>query len=160
MGRHRLERLPPPPRSHWVLLICLLLLIAGALGVDALVLRQLGESGRAGRAPADGPAPAELTAGAALVDATDGIRSTRVPDRTMVLTFDDGPDPEWTPRLLEVLHRHGVTATFFVTGASAARHPVLLRRVLADGHEIGNHSTTHSNLGVSSTARARWELTQ
>ena len=155
-----MARLAPPPRSHWVLLGCALLLIAGGLGIDALVLRQVGESGRDGAPAPAGTAPAQLLTGGALVDARDGIRTTRVPDRTVVLTFDDGPDPAWTPRLLDVLHRHDVRATFFVTGTNAARHPGVMRRLVAEGHEIGNHGTTHADLGTRSAARARWELSQ
>lgn len=62
----------------------------------------------------------------------------------VALTFDDGPDPEVTPRLLELLARHGVTASFFVTGARAERYPDIMRAILAGGHTVGNHSYNHS----------------
>lgn len=62
----------------------------------------------------------------------------------VALTFDDGPDPEVTPQLLELLARHGVTATFFVTGARAERYPEIMRAILAGGHAVGNHSYSHS----------------
>ncbi len=62
----------------------------------------------------------------------------------VALTVDDGPDPTWTPRLLDVLDSHDVRATFFVIGERAAHHPELLRRTLAAGHTIGNHSYTHT----------------
>src|SRR5512141_2394981 len=61
----------------------------------------------------------------------------------VALTFDDGPDPEVTPLLLDLLDRHSVTATFFVTGERAARHPAILREILSRGHAIGNHSYHH-----------------
>jgi len=61
----------------------------------------------------------------------------------VALTFDDGPDPEVTPRLLELLARHGVSATFFVTGARAERYPEIMRAILAAGHTVGNHSYSH-----------------
>ncbi|MFH8223594.1 polysaccharide deacetylase family protein [Streptomyces sp. NPDC018057] len=64
-------------------------------------------------------------------------------DPPLALTVDDGPDPDWTPALLDVLAEHGVRATFFVVGARARAHPGLLRRVLAGGHRLGNHSLTH-----------------
>jgi peptidoglycan/xylan/chitin deacetylase (PgdA/CDA1 family) len=67
-------------------------------------------------------------------------------ERLMALTFDDGPDPEHTPRLLELLARHGAKATFFMVGARAARHPELVARVAAGGHEIGNHGWDHPSL--------------
>ena len=59
------------------------------------------------------------------------------------LTFDDGPDPECTPRLLDVLSDLGIKATFFVIGCKAARYPQIVRRIVADGHEVGNHSWSH-----------------
>ncbi|GGY97333.1 polysaccharide deacetylase family protein [Streptomyces poonensis] len=61
----------------------------------------------------------------------------------VALTVDDGPDPTWTPALLDVLAAQGVRATFFVVGERARQHPELLRRVLADGHHLGNHSYSH-----------------
>jgi peptidoglycan/xylan/chitin deacetylase (PgdA/CDA1 family)/2-polyprenyl-3-methyl-5-hydroxy-6-metoxy-1,4-benzoquinol methylase len=70
---------------------------------------------------------------------------SRGPRRPAVaLTFDDGPDPEVTPRLLELLDRHQARATFFVTGVNAERHPQLVREILARGHTIGNHTYHHS----------------
>src|SRR5215470_2363372 len=158
MGRHHFVRHAPPPRAHWVLLVFALLVIGGGLGVDAVVLHQVGTEAPKHASGAD--VPAQVTTGGALIDARDGIRSTRVPDRTMVLTFDDGPDPTWTPQVLDVLAKHGVSATFFVTAANAAKHPALTRRLIAEGHEIGNHTTTHADIGSGSAARARWELRQ
>jgi peptidoglycan/xylan/chitin deacetylase (PgdA/CDA1 family)/SAM-dependent methyltransferase len=61
----------------------------------------------------------------------------------VALTFDDGPDPEVTPLLLDLLDRHSVSATFFVTGERAARHPSIIRDILSRGHAIGNHSYHH-----------------
>ncbi|MFF9490332.1 polysaccharide deacetylase family protein [Streptomyces sp. NPDC014676] len=63
--------------------------------------------------------------------------------RPVALTVDDGPDPTWTPALLDVLAAHGVKATFFVVGERAREHPGLLRRLLAAGHRLGNHSYSH-----------------
>ncbi|WP_155371021.1 bifunctional polysaccharide deacetylase/glycosyltransferase family 2 protein [Catellatospora vulcania] len=70
----------------------------------------------------------------------------------IALTFDDGPDPTWTPRILDLLARHRVQATFFVVGSQAARHPDLVRRIVAEGHEIGVHTFTHPDL----TAIGSW----
>jgi peptidoglycan-N-acetylglucosamine deacetylase len=59
------------------------------------------------------------------------------------LTFDDGPDATWTPRVLEVLARHGARGTFFVVGEAARQHPELVRRMADDGHALANHTDHH-----------------
>jgi peptidoglycan/xylan/chitin deacetylase (PgdA/CDA1 family)/SAM-dependent methyltransferase len=64
-------------------------------------------------------------------------------EKGVALTFDDGPDPEVTPLLLDLLDRHSVPATFFVTGERAARHPSIVRDILSRGHAVGNHSYHH-----------------
>lgn len=61
------------------------------------------------------------------------------------LTFDDGPDPEWTPRVLDVLARANAQATFFMIGLHARKHPDLVRRIATSGHTIGNHTLTHAH---------------
>ncbi len=78
----------------------------------------------------------------------------------LALTFDDGPNPACTPRLLDILAQHGVRATFFLIGSFAQQQPDLVRRTLADGHLIGNHSWSHPNLAVTSTHRIHEELTR
>ena len=62
------------------------------------------------------------------------------------LTFDDGPNPTWTPQILDILDRYDVPATFFVTGNAARAHPDLVRRELAEGHRLAVHSMSHPNL--------------
>jgi peptidoglycan/xylan/chitin deacetylase (PgdA/CDA1 family) len=64
--------------------------------------------------------------------------------RRLALTFDDGPDPTVTPAVLDALARHGARATFFAIGRSLDAHPQLARRVLAEGHELANHSWHHA----------------
>jgi peptidoglycan/xylan/chitin deacetylase (PgdA/CDA1 family)/ubiquinone/menaquinone biosynthesis C-methylase UbiE len=64
--------------------------------------------------------------------------------QAVALTFDDGPNPEVTPRLLDLLAEHGMQATFFVTGVNAERYPDLIHAILAQGHTLGNHSYHHS----------------
>jgi len=66
--------------------------------------------------------------------------------RRIALTFDDGPDPAWTPRVLDRLAAGGVRATFFVVGERAERAPDVVRRMAAEGHEVGNHSWSHRSL--------------
>lgn len=59
------------------------------------------------------------------------------------LTFDDGPDPEHTPPLLDLLAKHGVKASFFLIGEKIEKHPELVQRIVAEGHLVGNHSYSH-----------------
>lgn len=86
------------------------------------------------------------------------IRVEGVSDR-LALTFDDGPDPEFTPRLLELLRQAGQRATFFVIGSRVAQHPALARRIVMEGHELGNHTLDHRwHMGLWSARRIAREL--
>ena len=64
----------------------------------------------------------------------------------MYLTFDDGPDPVYTPLVLDVLAAHGARATFFLQGSEIEKHPAVFQRILHDGHTVGNHSYGHEVL--------------
>ena len=83
----------------------------------------------------------------------NSIPSSYVIERTgdhpgmIALTFDDGPDPDWTPAILDILKQENVPATFFVIGKNGQAYPDLLRRIVNEGHEVGNHTFTHPNLG-------------
>jgi len=66
-------------------------------------------------------------------------------EREIALTFDDGPDPRYTPQLLDLLKKHGAKATFFVVGVNAERHPDILARMAAEGHVIGIHNYVHKS---------------
>jgi peptidoglycan/xylan/chitin deacetylase (PgdA/CDA1 family) len=76
----------------------------------------------------------------------------------VALTFDDGPDPRFTPQVLDVLAREQVPATFFVIGTRAAASPALLARIGAEGHEIGNHTFSHPDVDTIGELRLRSEL--
>lgn len=78
----------------------------------------------------------------------DGVLRSGNPQsgKKTVLTFDDGPSEEYTPIILDILHDRGVKAVFFLTGRQAEKHPEIVRRILDDGHEIGNHTYSHVNL--------------
>ena len=81
----------------------------------------------------------------------------------VALTFDDGPDPDVTPRILALLERHGAQATFFCIGEKAARHPELVREISARGHAIGNHTMHHPGwfaLHGTRGQRREWQAAQ
>jgi cellulose synthase/poly-beta-1,6-N-acetylglucosamine synthase-like glycosyltransferase/peptidoglycan/xylan/chitin deacetylase (PgdA/CDA1 family) len=75
-------------------------------------------------------------------------RRAPAPPRTVAFTFDDGPDPDSTPAVLSILARHAVKATFFLVGTRVEREPELVQRLVAEGHEIGNHSFSHPDFGL------------
>lgn len=79
-------------------------------------------------------------------------------DRVVALTFDDGPDPEKTLRILNILKKHQVPATFFFTGSNALKYPEIVQMVHQSGYEIGNHSFSHSQKVHSSKERLKYEL--
>jgi len=93
-----------------------------------------------------------------------GARGSRLvstqppPGRRIALTFDDGPDPRWTPKIAAILRREHVSATFFVVGSEAARHPDLVRLVVRDGNELGNHTFTHVALSNGAGWQRRLQL--
>ena len=107
------------------------------------------------------PAPAEVTAGGPVIrlDPSGAVESRAMPGGTIALTFDDGPDPVWTPRILDLLARHQARATFFVIGSRVNEHPDLVRRILAEGHEIGVHTYTHADLEAVPGWRRSLEMT-
>ncbi|OQR63806.1 bi-functional transferase/deacetylase [Streptomyces maremycinicus] len=105
--------------------------------------------------------PEEILDGGPVIDSRGGRSTSReVPDHRLVLTFDDGPDPVWTPKVLDVLKKHHAHAVFFVTGTMASRYPDLVRRMVEEGHEVGLHTFNHPDLSYQSKKRISWELSQ
>ncbi len=152
-ARHEAAR---TPRGHWAFVALMLLVFAAALLFEGYTHGVLGESPQtANLAGAHGPGgPNSLVNGGPVINAT-GSRpySYQMPPRTVALTFDDGPDPTWTPKILAVLRREHVPATFFLVGAHVASDPSIVRAELAAGDEVGSHTYTHANL-----ASAGWRL--
>ena len=80
--------------------------------------------------------------------------------KVVALTIDDGPSPVYTPQILQILHQHGVTASFSMIGRNAAAFPGITREVTVAGHMIVNHTWNHHNLGYMSAAAVRDEISQ
>ena len=78
--------------------------------------------------------------------------------RVVALTFDDGPSPPYTDQLLDVLAKHNVKATFFMIGNRIEKHPETVRSVMAEGHQVGNHSYSHPLLGFLPPNSVRREI--
>ncbi|MBD9722380.1 polysaccharide deacetylase family protein [Streptomyces caniscabiei] len=167
-------------RRHLLTGTAALLGAAGTAGTAALLV---GDGG-AGPAPAGGPAPAAGPVGRPAIKpsayrlepiAGYGPRARRRTlvragvrhepflrvdgrGRSMVLTFDDGPDPRYTPDILRILRDHDVRAMFFVCGEMAVQHQDLLREMADDGHVVGNHTWTHPLLTTLSRSRVHSEM--
>jgi cellulose synthase/poly-beta-1,6-N-acetylglucosamine synthase-like glycosyltransferase/peptidoglycan/xylan/chitin deacetylase (PgdA/CDA1 family) len=148
------------PPAHWGLLAFGLVTLFIALLLQGYGRHQLGGSGTAIPAlnAADQAAATVPGNGAVVYGGPQGLTSRGLPARTVALTFDDGPDVKWTPRILDVLKQEHVPATFFVVGSRVAEQGGLIRRILGEGHEIGSHTYTHENLATLPDWRSRLEL--
>lgn len=135
-------------RAHWLLLGIFGLLMALGLAIEVPARSLAGALYAVPPAGSAGSVPDLVTQGGpgVGVDGSD-LRTLAPAAKTIALTFDDGPDPEWTPKILQVLSAHGVPATFFVLGNEVVRQPDLLSKIHAQGNEIGVHAFSHEDLG-------------
>jgi len=137
-------------------LALVLLVLGSGLLLDGYTHRTLG--------PAGTPAPgtngsAGLAASGPVLDLSGpAVRSTDAPARTVALTFDDGPNPRWTPAILAVLRRYRVPATFFVVGSRALANPGLVRQELRAGDDVGSHTFVHADVAAIPGWQASLEL--
>src|SRR5579864_1167740 len=128
-GRRRRRRRgdgpPRQPRAHWALLGLVLFVLAAGLTLDGYRQRAIGHSGTDTELTGG---PATLAGAGPVLDLSGAsARSVTGAPRTIALTFDDGPDPRWTPQVLAVLARDHVPATFFVVGSRVLAYPQLVR---------------------------------
>ncbi|MFI9771558.1 polysaccharide deacetylase family protein [Streptomyces sp. NPDC052415] len=164
--RGAVPQAPDGPRRRRLPMRLLLPLLVLAALMAMLMLRgyvhsEILADHRVRPAAASDQVPEQILKGGPVIDARSGrTQSLEVPDRRLVLTFDDGPDPEWTPKVLDVLKKYDAHAVFFVTGTMASRHPDLVRRMVEEGHEVGLHTFNHPDLSYQSKKRIDWELSQ
>ncbi len=143
-------------RCHCCSATTFILLVLVARHADIFVGRSVDESDLVVEQPVRNPL---LDGMGPLLRLQDGAaHSIEMPHRTVALTFDDGPDPEWTPRIAEALERHGVPGTFFVVGQEVVQHPELIEALHREGHEIGNHTYTHPRMGTLSRTQVRRQI--
>jgi cellulose synthase/poly-beta-1,6-N-acetylglucosamine synthase-like glycosyltransferase/peptidoglycan/xylan/chitin deacetylase (PgdA/CDA1 family) len=138
-------RLIPRPRA--ALAVLLLVLFVGVLIVQAYINSEFTSDHLDSEVGDQSEVPGVIRGGGPVLNATGGQQSTsRMPPMTIALTFDDGPDPTWTPQVLNVLRENHVVGTFFVIGSEVARHPKLVKQLTDAGNELGVHTFTHPNL--------------
>jgi cellulose synthase/poly-beta-1,6-N-acetylglucosamine synthase-like glycosyltransferase/peptidoglycan/xylan/chitin deacetylase (PgdA/CDA1 family) len=148
------------PRAHWWLLGTCLVLLLALLAFQGFVTHTIGAGTEATGLQAGAPL---LGSRPLLASHGDHLQSPQSnPGKRIALTFDDGPDPRWTPKIIAVLRREHVPATFFMIGSQAARYPDLVREVDGAGYEIGNHTFTHAGMatGPAWLRRAEVDLTE
>ncbi|MFF0741701.1 bifunctional polysaccharide deacetylase/glycosyltransferase family 2 protein [Streptomyces sp. NPDC004111] len=147
-----------PPRGHWLVLLLVLAVVSVTLLFEGWTTHQV-DAART-KPACTRPIPREADDGRPLLrfGPRGEVTTLAMPPGTVALTFDGGPDPVWTPRLLDLLREHHARATFFVYGMEAARYPELVRRIQREGHEIGSYTYSGGDLGVASPVRARLEL--
>jgi cellulose synthase/poly-beta-1,6-N-acetylglucosamine synthase-like glycosyltransferase/peptidoglycan/xylan/chitin deacetylase (PgdA/CDA1 family) len=153
----------PTPRAHWALLGLLMVVLLAELSLNGYVTH-VGSEG-SGAPPSAGSEtggiPDAVAGGGPVqrIDADGSVSSRSMPAGAIALTFDDGPDPVWTPRILAVLARHGAHATFFQVGSRVNQHPEVARQVVAAGSEIGSHTFSHRPTAGAPDWRLDAELT-
>ncbi|HZN20734.1 MAG TPA: bifunctional polysaccharide deacetylase/glycosyltransferase family 2 protein [Micromonosporaceae bacterium] len=146
---------------QWVLAFLAVVLLGNLFLVEAYANARFAPDSALGATGASTTVPAPVRDGGPVIDTSgERPRSLRTPPGTVVLTFDDGPDPTWTPQILEVLAKHRVQATFFVVGSQVTRHPELARRLVREGHEIGAHTFSHPKLAGMPAWRQNLEHSQ
>jgi cellulose synthase/poly-beta-1,6-N-acetylglucosamine synthase-like glycosyltransferase/peptidoglycan/xylan/chitin deacetylase (PgdA/CDA1 family) len=146
IGR-RIER----PPAHWSVLALVVFVLLFLLFAEGLSTHLTGQSGT--------PTPSGAGQGLSSEDTLLGARGGRLvprsfrPGRRVALTFDDGPNPTWTPRIAAILSRLGVPATFFEVGDRVANYPGIAKSLADEGFEIGNHTFNHVDL----TGLSEWQ---
>ena len=149
------------PSAHWRLISFCFVVAAVAILFEGVATHTVGASAEPG---ATSGAAAPLLHSRPILTARGPklVSEQPPPGRRIALTFDDGPDARWTPKIAAILRREHVPATFFVIGSEAARHPDIIRTLVRDGHELGNHTFTHVALsnGPDWQRRRQLDLTE
>jgi peptidoglycan/xylan/chitin deacetylase (PgdA/CDA1 family)/glycosyltransferase involved in cell wall biosynthesis len=146
---------------RWLAVIGAMLVFCSMLLIDGIVTARIGLDAKAPPPEGIHQVPTSIRKGGPVINATQNdVHSYSMPAKTIALTFDDGPDPRWTPEVLRVLRKHDVPGTFFVVGAATTRHPELVEAVHESGSELGVHTFTHPDLATVSAFRAEQELSQ
>jgi peptidoglycan/xylan/chitin deacetylase (PgdA/CDA1 family) len=135
------------PRPHWIVAFVLLVVLASMFFVNAYVSAKFVPDKDANRSGGSDSVPPSIVDGGPIIDTTKGaVKSYSLPPKTIALTFDDGPDPTWTPKIMDTLRKYHVVATYFVVGSQVARYPSIVRALADGGDEIAIHTFTHPNM--------------
>jgi cellulose synthase/poly-beta-1,6-N-acetylglucosamine synthase-like glycosyltransferase/peptidoglycan/xylan/chitin deacetylase (PgdA/CDA1 family) len=152
-GRRLARRIERPP-AHWFLLGLLLGTLILLLLAEGLTVHATGASGTPPPLPADRIRALDTDEALFVAGPDGGLVPRETPvGRRVALTFDDGPDPRWTPEIADTLRRLRVPATFFATGEHVVEHPGVVADLRRDGFELGNHTFSHADLSTAGRLR-------
>ncbi|MFC9908104.1 bifunctional polysaccharide deacetylase/glycosyltransferase family 2 protein [Streptomyces sp. NPDC059862] len=144
-----------------ILALLLLLALTSIMLLDGYLRAEVGGDQRVRTGASSSEVPDDVLNGGPILTFRGGQATTvSVPDKTIALTFDDGPNPTWTPQVLEILQEYDVPATFFVVGSMVSRYPGIVEDMVEQGNEVGIHTFTHVDLSYQSDARVEREMQQ
>ncbi|WP_340376883.1 glycosyltransferase [Streptomyces sp. SS7] len=144
-----------------ILALLLLLALTSVMLLDGYLRAEVGGDQRVRTGAGAGEVPDTVLDGGPILTFRGGRATTvSVPDKTIALTFDDGPNPTWTPKVLKILQKYDVPGTFFVVGSMVSRYPAIVKTMVEQGNEVGIHTFTHVDLSYQSDARVNREMQQ
>jgi cellulose synthase/poly-beta-1,6-N-acetylglucosamine synthase-like glycosyltransferase/peptidoglycan/xylan/chitin deacetylase (PgdA/CDA1 family) len=139
----------------------LLLALTSVMLLDGYLRAEVGGDQRVRTGASSSKVPDDILDGGPILTFRGGRATTvSVPDKTIALTFDDGPNPTWTPQVLEILEKYDVPATFFVVGSMVSRYPGIVKDMVEQGNEVGIHTFTHVDLSYQTDTRVDREMQQ
>ncbi|MCH5676093.1 bifunctional polysaccharide deacetylase/glycosyltransferase family 2 protein [Streptomyces gilvus] len=144
-----------------ILALLLLLALTSIMLLDGYLRAEVGGDERVREGASSSKVPDRILNGGPILTFRGGQATTlSVPDKTIALTFDDGPNPTWTPQVLAILKKYDVPGTFFLVGSMVSRYPGIVRTMVRQGNEVGIHTFTHVDLSYQSATRVNREMTQ
>ncbi|MFJ9631993.1 bifunctional polysaccharide deacetylase/glycosyltransferase family 2 protein [Streptomyces sp. NPDC101175] len=148
-------------RPRVILALLLLLGLTCVMLLDGYLRAEVGGDQRVRDGASASKVPDKVLNGGPILTFRDGKPVTQsIPKKTIVLTFDDGPNPTYTPTVLKILQKYDVPGTFFLVGSMVSRYPDIVKQMVAQGNEVGIHTFTHVDLSYQSDARVKREMEQ
>ncbi|MET7483048.1 bifunctional polysaccharide deacetylase/glycosyltransferase family 2 protein [Streptomyces sp. NPDC005538] len=148
-------------RPRVILALLLLLGLTCVMLLDGYLRAEVGGDQRVRDGASASKVPDKVLNGGPILTFRNGQPVTQtIPKKTIVLTFDDGPNPTYTPTVLKILKKYDVPATFFLVGSMVSRYPDIVKQMVSQGNEVGIHTFTHVDLSYQSDARIKREMEQ
>ncbi|WP_427921911.1 bifunctional polysaccharide deacetylase/glycosyltransferase family 2 protein [Streptomyces sp. cg40] len=148
-------------RPRVILALLLLLGLTCVMLLDGYLRAEVGGDQRVRDGASASKVPDKVLNGGPILTFRNGKPVTQtIPKKTIVLTFDDGPNPTYTPTVLKILKKYDVPGTFFLVGSMVSRYPSIVKQMVAEGNEVGIHTFTHVDLSYQSDARIKREMEQ